>query len=96
MMDIATTICNKDILPKISTKEYGNNALLVSALDILNMVRAFVADNPCENYKADVRNGLLYINGTFIERIVPMPKDCSVFSEEADYYENRILAQSGL
>lgn len=96
MMDIATTICNKDILPKLSTKTYGNNALLVNALDVLKMVRKFVADNPCEDYKADVKNGLLYINGQFVERIVPMPNDASIYDEKTAYYEGRILAQSGL
>ena len=92
----ATELCNRDILPKISTKEYGDNALLVSALDVLKMVKEYMFKNPSDDYKADVRNGLLYINGDFVERIVPAPKNFSAYSEEADYYENRILARSGL
>lgn len=95
MSDIATTICNQQIFPKVSTKEYGDNVFLMNALDVLKMVREYISQHPCDSYEADVRSGLLYINGDFVERIVPMPSG-SVFSEKADYYEDKILARSGL
>lgn len=95
--DLATTIVNRDILSKISTSTYGDRAFLADARFILKIVREYISLHPNREYAATLKDGLLYINGDFVERIVPLPpKGISAYSERADYYENKILARGSL
>lgn len=44
----------------------------------------------------ELKNGVLYIDGKSMERVAPLIRPFNIEDLEADFYENRILAKSGL
>lgn len=88
----ATLITNKQVLPKITLEEYGVASFFsVSPREVQEIVLAYLrAHRP--PYTADVKSGILFLNGENLGRIAALPPKIAI-SDTAAGLEEKILTR---
>lgn len=83
---------------RCDVKNITNELAMKAGLGVDVLLVAELIQNYCRDHSVSprkneysIKQGLLYINGKSIDRVMPLPKK-EVFSEKAYYWEGKILA----
>ena len=88
----------QDIVNKVNRLSKASRTLNIDVLKMYDLIFNYCKVNhkSPSKVKCSLNNGVLVIDGNNIERVAPLVRPFMIDNLEADYYENRILAQAGL
>ena len=88
----------QDIVNKVNRLSKTSRTLNIDVLKMYDLIFNYCKKSKKNPSKVEcsLNNGVLVIDGNNIERVAPLVRPFMVENPEADYYENRILAQAGL
>ena len=88
----------QDIVNKVNRLSKASGTSNIDVLKMYDLIFNYCKRNKKNPSKVEcsLNNGVFVIDGNNIERVAPLVRPFMIDSPEADYYENRILAKSGL
>ena len=88
----------QDIVNKVNRLSKASGTSNIDVLKMYDLIFNYCKINHKRPSKVEcsMNNCVLVIDGNNVERVAPLVRPFMIDSPEADYYENKILAQAGL
>lgn len=87
----------QDIVNAVNKLSMNAKNIDIDVLKMYHLIFAYMKEHkkPVKKMELLIDNGVLVIDGKYIERIAALPKK-TTFDEESYYIEGKILARAGL